>query len=79
MPPQMLRASSHRAYEVFVLNTSNSDNAKAVELKGAVSSNVMPGMPAGNRLNCSALLKNWSAQLTQMLDGFLISSFLERH
>ena len=46
-PPQMLRASAHREYEVLVLNTSRSDKAKLVRLKGAFVSMLNPGAPAG--------------------------------
>ena len=51
-PPQMLRASSQRAYDVLVRNTSKRDNAKLVELKAAGSSKVMPCQPMGSKLVC---------------------------
>lgn len=46
-PPQMERASAHREYEVLVLNTSSSDKAKLVRLKGALVSMLNPGTFAG--------------------------------
>lgn len=54
MPAQIWRASCHRAYDVFVLKTSKRDNAKLVELNGAVSSKEMSGNPEGNTCNCKS-------------------------
>lgn len=52
MPPQMVRASFQRKYEVLVLKTSNNDSAKLVELNGVVRAKVMSGAPAGSWCNC---------------------------
>ena len=51
-PPQISRASAHRAYEVLVLNTSRSDRAKLVRLKGALFSMLTPGNCAGRIPTC---------------------------
>ena len=51
-PPQISRASAHRAYEVLVLKTSRSDSAKLVRLKGALFSMLTPGNCAGRIPTC---------------------------
>lgn len=48
-PPQMLRASCHRAYEVLVLKTKRRDKAKLVRLKGAVASMDRLGEPRARK------------------------------
>ena len=52
IPPQMLRASCQRAYEVLVLKTRRRDSAKLVRLNGAVASIVKPGVPRGKTPAC---------------------------
>ena len=53
MPPHSLRASSQRAYELLVLNTNNSDNAKLAELIGAVRLKLIVGNAAGSTCVCN--------------------------
>ena len=47
-PPQISRASAHRAYEVLVLKTSRSDKAKLVRPKGAFVAALRAGAFAGS-------------------------------
>ncbi len=53
-PPQMLRASCHRAYEVLVLKTKRRDKAKLVRLKGAVASMDRLGAPRARKPLCTS-------------------------